>query len=162
MRACRAPRRARIHRRVGLALEASGPQRHANALAHHFTQAGEPEDADRAIRYALQASEEATRMLAHEQAAEHYAAAIELLERFHPEDRRQRCRLLLDLRRGAVPQRRAAAGLGRVPRGGGARRRARRRRRTGPGRDRRLAALRPAPGGDRRGADRDARAGAAR
>jgi DNA-binding SARP family transcriptional activator/tetratricopeptide (TPR) repeat protein len=91
------PRRARIHRRVGLAVEASGPQRHANALAHHFTQAAEPEDADRAIRYALQASEEATRMLAHEQAAEHYAAAIELLDRFHPEDRAQRCRLLLDL-----------------------------------------------------------------
>jgi DNA-binding SARP family transcriptional activator len=91
------PRRARIHRRVGLALEASGPQRHANALAHHFTQAAEPEDADRAIRYALQASEEATRMLAHEQAAEHYAAAIDLLRRFHPEDRQQRCRLLLDL-----------------------------------------------------------------
>ena len=91
------PRRARIHRRVGLAVEASGPQRHANALAHHFTQAAEPEDADRAIRYALQASEEATRMLAHEQAAEHYAAAIELLDRFHPEARGQRCRLLLDL-----------------------------------------------------------------
>jgi tetratricopeptide (TPR) repeat protein len=90
------PRRARIHRRVGLALEASGPQRHANALAHHFAQAAEAEDADRAVRYALQASEEATRMLAHEEAAEHYAAAIDLLERFHPEDRLQRCRLLLD------------------------------------------------------------------
>jgi DNA-binding SARP family transcriptional activator/tetratricopeptide (TPR) repeat protein len=91
------PRRARIHRRIGLALEASGPQRHANALAHHFTQAAEAEDAERAIRYALQASEEATRMLAHEQAAEHYAAAIDLLRRFHPDDRQQRCRLLLDL-----------------------------------------------------------------
>jgi DNA-binding SARP family transcriptional activator/tetratricopeptide (TPR) repeat protein len=91
------PRRARIHRRIGLALEASGPQRHANALAHHFMQAAEPEDAVRAIRYALQASDEATRMLAHEQAAEHYAGALELLHRFHPEDREQRCRLLLDL-----------------------------------------------------------------
>jgi DNA-binding SARP family transcriptional activator len=91
------PRRARIHRRVGLAVEARGPQRHANALAHHFTQAAQPKDADRAIRYALQASEEATRMLAHEQAAEHYAGALEMLARFHPEDREQRLRLLLDL-----------------------------------------------------------------
>ncbi len=91
------PRRARIHRRVGLALEASGPQRHVNALAHHFTRAAEPEDAERAVRYAVQASEEATRMLAHEQAAEHYGGALEVLERFRPEDRRQRCGLLLDL-----------------------------------------------------------------
>jgi tetratricopeptide (TPR) repeat protein len=36
-------------------------------------------------------------MLAHEQAAEHYAGAMEVLERFHPEDRRQRCGLLLAL-----------------------------------------------------------------
>ncbi|MEO6859651.1 MAG: AAA family ATPase [Solirubrobacteraceae bacterium] len=91
------PRRARLHRRVGLALEASGPQRHVNALAHHFIQAAEAEDADRAVRYALQASEEATQMLAHEQAAEHYSGAIDVLERFQPEDRRQRCGLLLAL-----------------------------------------------------------------
>jgi DNA-binding SARP family transcriptional activator len=91
------PRRARVHRRIGLAVEARGPQRHANSLAHHFTQAAEPEDADRAIRYSLQASEEATRMLAHEQAAEYYAGALEMLARFHPEDQEQRCRLLLDL-----------------------------------------------------------------
>lgn len=91
------PRRARTHRRVGLALEAEGPHRHANALAHHFTRAAEPEDAERAIRYALQAGEEATRMLAHEQAVEHYAGALTLLARFRSEHADQRCRLLLDL-----------------------------------------------------------------
>lgn len=91
------PRRARIHRRVGLAVEARGPQRHANVLAHHFTQAAEPEDAERAIRYALQAGEEATRMLAHEQAVEHYTGALALLARFRPEERDQRCRMLLEL-----------------------------------------------------------------
>jgi tetratricopeptide (TPR) repeat protein len=92
-----APRRARVHRRVGLALEKMGAVGRANALAHHFTRAADPEDAERAIRYALQAGEEAIRVLAHEQAAEHYAGALEVLGRFDPGNHAQRCTLLLDL-----------------------------------------------------------------
>ena len=47
------------------------------------------------IRYALQAAEEATMMLAYEQAADHYARALEVLVRFDPGDRQRRCELLL-------------------------------------------------------------------
>jgi DNA-binding SARP family transcriptional activator len=91
-----ATRRARMHRRVGAALEATGSD-HLAALAYHFTRAADPEDSERAIRYALEAGEEAARMLAHEQAADYYAEALEVLARFDPEARRRRCDLLLTL-----------------------------------------------------------------
>jgi tetratricopeptide (TPR) repeat protein len=91
-----ATRRARMHRRVGAALEASG-SKHLSALAYHFTRAADPEDSERAIRYALQAGEEATNMLALEQAADHYAKALEVLQRFEPDAVRRRCDVLLAL-----------------------------------------------------------------
>ena len=90
-------RRARIHRRVGIALEQQGDDRNTNALAHHFTRAAEPQYAERAIRYALAAGEQAGAMLAHEQAADHYARALEVLEQFEPEALARRCELLLEL-----------------------------------------------------------------
>ena len=90
-------RRARIHRRVGVALEQRGADHNINALAHHFTRAADPEDAERAIRYALAAGEQATTMLAHEQAADHYARALEVSERFEPQSLQRRCALLLEL-----------------------------------------------------------------
>jgi DNA-binding SARP family transcriptional activator/tetratricopeptide (TPR) repeat protein len=91
-----ATRRARLHRRVGVALEATGTAG-ANALAHHFTHGAAPEDAERTIRYALTAGAEATEMLAHEQAAEHYVRALGVLEQFEPDNHQQRCELLLEL-----------------------------------------------------------------
>jgi DNA-binding SARP family transcriptional activator len=90
-------RRARLHRRIGLALEQEGAGRQTNAMALHFTRAAAPEDAERAIRYGLEAGAEATRMLAHEQAVEHYSRALEVLERFEPENRQLRCEVLLYL-----------------------------------------------------------------
>ncbi len=90
-----AARRARLHRRVGVALEQQGADHNTNALAHHFTRAASAEDAGRAIRYALAAAEQATTMLAHEQAAEHYALALEVLEVFEPSAVARRCELLL-------------------------------------------------------------------
>ncbi len=90
-------RRARIHRRVGVALEQRGEANNTNALAHHFTRAADPEYAKRAIDYALEAGEQAAAMLAHEQAADHYARALEVLEQFEPEAERRRCELLLEL-----------------------------------------------------------------
>jgi DNA-binding SARP family transcriptional activator len=89
-----APRRARIHRRVGEALEAAG-EISPGALAHHFTRAASREDAERAIGYARSAAERAGELLAHEEAAEHYARAAEVATRFAPEDERRRCELLL-------------------------------------------------------------------
>ena len=56
-----------------------------SALALHFTRAAGPQDAEKAIAYALRAGEQATAMLAHEEAAEHYARALEVLERFEPD-----------------------------------------------------------------------------
>ena len=53
-----APRRARLHRRVGEALEAAG-QQPLSSLALHFTRAGS-KDAEKAIAYAVQAAQEAT------------------------------------------------------------------------------------------------------
>jgi DNA-binding SARP family transcriptional activator/tetratricopeptide (TPR) repeat protein len=90
-------RRARTHRRVGEALEAAGPERHLSALALHFARAAGPEDAEKAISYAVRAADQAGSMLAHEQAAGHYERALGVLERFDPEDAQRRCELLLRL-----------------------------------------------------------------
>jgi DNA-binding SARP family transcriptional activator len=103
-----APRRARIHRRVGEALEQLDPgDREADdervaMLAEHFTRAAGPQDADKAIRYAMQAAERATAMLAYEQAAEHYARALAVLDQFAPGDEARRLELMLSLGRAYV------------------------------------------------------------
>ncbi|HWE10796.1 MAG TPA: AAA family ATPase [Solirubrobacteraceae bacterium] len=93
-------RRARLHRRVGVTLEGldpAHPEAQISALALHFTRAAEGDDAERAIRYALQAGEQATAMLANEEAAEHYARALAVLERCDPEDMIRRCDIMLRL-----------------------------------------------------------------
>ncbi|MFZ0040075.1 MAG: AAA family ATPase, partial [Solirubrobacteraceae bacterium] len=90
-------RRRSLHRRVGVALEEQENSRHLSALAHHFTRAAPVEDAERAIRYAVRAGEAAKAMLAYEETADHYARALEVLERSAPDDRRRRCDLLLEL-----------------------------------------------------------------
>ena len=90
-----AERRARIHRRVGETLEAAGERAPLSALAHHFTRAAGPADAEKAIGYAVRAAEQATALLAHEEAAEHYSRAVEVLSRFSPAAIQRRCELLL-------------------------------------------------------------------
>ncbi|MDQ6777707.1 MAG: AAA family ATPase, partial [Actinomycetota bacterium] len=90
-------RRASLHRRVGLALEAADPLRDTGALARHFTRAAQSQDAERAIRYALAAAEQAGEMLAHDQGAEHLHSALAVLERFAPDARDRRLGLLLEL-----------------------------------------------------------------
>ncbi len=95
-----APRRARIHKRVGEAIEAMQGrrrERYLPELAYHFTRGADPDDAEKAITYALRAGEQATTMLAHEEAAEHYARAIDVQGRFEPEASERRCELLLRL-----------------------------------------------------------------
>ena len=120
----------------------------------------DPEDAEKAITYAFRAGEQATTMLAHEEAAEHYARALDVQGRFQPEASERRCELLLRARRGPRPGRRASARVLRLPRGGRAGRAARRRRRAGARRDRGLAPIRAAARRGRHRADRDDRAGA--
>jgi DNA-binding SARP family transcriptional activator/tetratricopeptide (TPR) repeat protein len=120
-------RRARTHHRVGLALEQRSQARAGRqpagvvgALAHHFTRSGRPDDDERAITYGLAAGERATEMLANEEAAEHFARALEALERVDPDNRERRCAVLLELgearvrcgeRAGAAPALREAAQL---------------------------------------------------
>ena len=89
-----APRRARIHRRVGEALEAAGGHG-PGALAHHFTRAASRDEAEKAIGYARAAAERANELLAYEEAAEHYARAVDVATRFTTGDERRRCELLL-------------------------------------------------------------------
>ena len=95
------PRRARIHKRVGEAIEATQGRRQGRylpELAHHFTRGVvDEEDAEEAIAYALRAAEQAITMLAHEEAAEHYARALDVQRRFQPDATRRRCELLLAL-----------------------------------------------------------------
>jgi DNA-binding SARP family transcriptional activator/tetratricopeptide (TPR) repeat protein len=87
-------RRARIHGRVGEAIEAAGETSPAT-LSHHFTRAAGRDDPGKAIGYARAAAEQAEQALAHEEAAEHYARALAVANRFAPEDERQRCELAL-------------------------------------------------------------------
>ncbi|MFL5823541.1 MAG: ATP-binding protein [Solirubrobacteraceae bacterium] len=95
------PRRARLHRRVAEALEASG-QPSLSSLALHFTRAAGLPDSEKAISYALQAAQEATEVLAHEEAMEHYARALEVLTRAEPEALPRRLELLLALGEACV------------------------------------------------------------
>ncbi|HUZ28033.1 MAG TPA: AAA family ATPase [Solirubrobacteraceae bacterium] len=88
-----ASRRARIHRQVAAALE--GRSASPGTLAYHFTRAASAEDAEKAIAYAIEAAAAATLLLAHEEAAEHYSRALEVLDRYQPEAERQRLELLL-------------------------------------------------------------------
>ncbi len=88
------PRRARIHRRVGGALETTRGEKQLTALALHFARAAGAEEAEKAIEYAMLAGEQATALLAHEEAAGHYARAIEVLERFEPDQLERRAELL--------------------------------------------------------------------
>jgi DNA-binding SARP family transcriptional activator len=87
-------RRARVHGRLGEALELGGTAP-VSALAYHFTRAANPADAEKAIRYAVTAGEHASAVLAHEDAAEHFSRAVEVLSRSDPQARERRCELLL-------------------------------------------------------------------
>jgi DNA-binding SARP family transcriptional activator len=90
-------RRARIHRRIGEALERTGGKDDGTliALALHFTRAASAENAATAIDYATRAGKRATALLAHEEAAGHHRRALEVQERFLPADQALRCELLL-------------------------------------------------------------------
>jgi tetratricopeptide (TPR) repeat protein len=76
-------RRARLHGRVGeavVALREADLDPHLPVLAHHFAQAAQAGRADRAIDFALLAARRADRLLAWEEAAEHYRAALRARE----------------------------------------------------------------------------------
>jgi tetratricopeptide (TPR) repeat protein len=76
-------RRARLHRRVGEAIERLSQQRPDPPLAdlaYHFVQAASPDTVDKAIDYATRAGDRAADTLAHEEAARLYEAALQSVE----------------------------------------------------------------------------------
>jgi class 3 adenylate cyclase len=91
-------RRALLHRRIGEVLEELGGQRASpEELAYHFCQAASTGVADKAIRYARYAGDQATEATAFDAAADQYRTALDVLDRFGPEDPILRCQLLLAL-----------------------------------------------------------------
>jgi class 3 adenylate cyclase/tetratricopeptide (TPR) repeat protein len=91
----RGSRRARLHQHVGEALESvygSATGVHLAELAHHFLHASPPTAVDAGVAYAIRAGEHALRVLAYEDAASLFQAALR-----QPIDAARRCELLLSL-----------------------------------------------------------------
>ena len=78
-----APRRVRLHRQIGEAMErlyAANLEPHLADLAYHYSLAAPGGDVDKAIDYARRAGERATSILAHEEAVRAYRVAIRALD----------------------------------------------------------------------------------
>jgi DNA-binding SARP family transcriptional activator len=105
-------RRARLHSRVGEALIARrGGQLdpHLAQLAHHFALAAPVDQPERAVDFALAAGRRADRLLAWEEAAGHYQAALAARELAGATGDRLHCELLLAL--GASQERAGVADM---------------------------------------------------
>jgi DNA-binding winged helix-turn-helix (wHTH) protein/tetratricopeptide (TPR) repeat protein len=86
--------RARLHRRLALAIEASAATKAdppLASLAHHFGRAVLGGDLAKAVHYARLAGEHATATLAFEEAAAHFESVLALLESALPLDARAQC-----------------------------------------------------------------------
>ena len=76
-------RRVRMHQRAGEAIEAISAadiEPHLSELAFHFSQAAVAGDAAKAVDYATRAGERAMALVAYEEAARHFAMALEVVE----------------------------------------------------------------------------------
>jgi DNA-binding SARP family transcriptional activator len=110
--------RARLHRRVGTAIEAAAGalvEPRLSELAHHFLRAAPDGDTATAITYAVRAGERATVTGAYDEAVRHCEAALALLDGSGVDDE-QRAELLVTLgdlrrRRGSPRDQTAAARL---------------------------------------------------
>src|SRR6185436_7294090 len=112
-----AARRARLHRKVGEALEALAdvdPDTRVDELAYHWLAATQVADAAKAIGYARQAGDRALAALAFEEAAAHYERALAVLQPRTRDDEVLRCDLLIATaearRRAGNPQYRETVG----------------------------------------------------
>ena len=99
-----ASRRARLHARVGEAIDVSYGEdaAHALELANHFFQAAPAVGAERAIPLALVAADVAYSRLAYEQAEEQLQRALELLRNVRAGTERDRKELQVQLRINSV------------------------------------------------------------
>jgi class 3 adenylate cyclase/tetratricopeptide (TPR) repeat protein len=93
-------RRARLHKRVGEALEVQcgeEPGERLGELAGHWAAAVVSADAAKAIHYARRAAERALEQLAPDEAARWYGKALELHDQASGRGRSERCELLIGL-----------------------------------------------------------------
>jgi tetratricopeptide (TPR) repeat protein len=94
-------RRMRMHAKIASVLErlyqGREVEHHLAELARHFLAAGRAADPDKAIDYSIRAGIRCLDQLAHEEAARHFRAAINVLEAKDVVDRLQLCKLLQDL-----------------------------------------------------------------
>jgi DNA-binding winged helix-turn-helix (wHTH) protein len=89
-------RRAQLHARVGLALEALALiEPRLNQLAYHFHQAAGADHFERAVRYGRLAGDAAMRVFAYDEAVQFYAWALEAQPYLKNSDMRAACELLL-------------------------------------------------------------------
>jgi class 3 adenylate cyclase/tetratricopeptide (TPR) repeat protein len=95
-------RRARLHKRVAVALEkqcGDDPGERLGELAGHWAAAVVSADTAKAIHYARRAAEHALAQLAPDEAARWYRQALELHDQAPGGDRAERCELLIGLGR---------------------------------------------------------------
>jgi tetratricopeptide (TPR) repeat protein len=93
-------RRGRLHREVGLVLEehyAGDPEPHIAELAHHFFVAVTAGELAKAIDYSVRAGERALKLVAYEEAADHFERALQAYGLQERADVPRRCDLLLAL-----------------------------------------------------------------
>ncbi len=79
-------RRARLHRRAAEALTALGEERHVEEIAAHLSAAASGADARRAAEMLVRAGGRALDRLAYEDAADHFARALDALQLADAED----------------------------------------------------------------------------
>jgi len=94
------PRRVRLHRQIGEALEeihAASPEPHLGELAYHFFQALQAGEAEKATSYSRRAAERALSLMAYEEAAAHCDRALQALDFGAAPQEVERCELLLAL-----------------------------------------------------------------
>lgn len=89
-------RKARLHQRIGAALESRLDVSPAE-LAYHFGAAASIDSAGKAVGYHRLAGRHALAGVAAEVAVQHFRKALELLDRFGPNDQTLRCELFLEL-----------------------------------------------------------------
>ncbi|MBC8280429.1 MAG: AAA family ATPase, partial [Chloroflexi bacterium] len=93
-------RRARLHRRIGEAMEelySSDLESHVSQLAYHFSEARHSGSADKASDYARQAGDRNLALLAYEEASRHYEVALQNLRQDGASSQEIQCELLLSL-----------------------------------------------------------------
>ena len=101
-----APRRLRLHQQVARALESRYGTRleeHAAELAEHFAQSTDAADLSKAVHYSELAARRSIAVYAYGEAVRLLEQALAVHDVVDPDDREQRCDLLLELGRALMP-----------------------------------------------------------